>query len=106
MPRKIRVSALVLIVLVLATPAAGTVTDKRKQIHDKIGSLQGKVSHARHQKAALTSQISKITGRIRFLHSQIGDQTKKLDVLQAQLARHERILNLLNARYTVETQLL
>src|SRR3954464_530769 len=97
MPRAIRLSLLCALALVAAMPASGTVSDKRKQIHDKIGALENKVTHARHQKAVLTTQISRITGRIRLLQGEIASQSERLAGLQRQLAKHERILNRLNA---------
>jgi murein DD-endopeptidase MepM/ murein hydrolase activator NlpD len=106
MSRHLRLCLLLALALLLAAPAAGTVSGKRKRIHDKISGLQGKVSHARHEKAVLTGQISKITGRIRYLKGQIGTQSQRLDTLQAQLATHERALNRLNVRYNRQTELL
>jgi murein DD-endopeptidase MepM/ murein hydrolase activator NlpD len=106
MPRNLRLGLLLVLCLVVVAPASGTTNDKRKQIHRKIEHLQGKVSHARKQKAVLTSEISRITGRMRFLRSQIGSASAELDTLQTRLARHERILNKLNASYTRQTELL
>jgi murein DD-endopeptidase MepM/ murein hydrolase activator NlpD len=106
MSRNLRLGLLLLLCLVVVAPAAGTTSDKRKQIHRKIEHLQGKVSHARKQKAVLTSEISRITGRMRFLRGQIGTASVELGVLQTRLATHERILNKLNARYTVQAALL
>jgi murein DD-endopeptidase MepM/ murein hydrolase activator NlpD len=106
MPRNLRLGLLLVLCLVVVAPASGTTSDKRKQIHRKIEHLQGKVSHARKQKAVLTSEISRITGRMRYLRSQIGSTSAELDVLQTRLARHERILNKLNASYTRQTELL
>jgi murein DD-endopeptidase MepM/ murein hydrolase activator NlpD len=89
---------------VLVAPASGTITDKRKKIHQKIQSLQGKVSHAQRQKAVLTGDISRMTGRIRLLQGQIGTATQKLDGLQTRLAVHEKILNRLDVVYNQQTQ--
>src|SRR3954447_26699298 len=100
MSRNLRLGLLLLLCLVVVAPAAGTTSDKRKQIHQKIEHLQGKVSHARKQKAVLTSEISRITGRMRFLRGQIGTASVELGVLQTRLARHEVILNRLNAAHT------
>ena len=79
MSRNLRLGLLLLLCLVVVAPAAGTTSDKRKQIHQKIDNLQGKVSHARKQKAVLTSEISRITGRMRYLRSQIGTASTELD---------------------------
>src|SRR4051794_3864072 len=106
MSRNLRLGLLVLLCLVVVAPAAATTNDKRKEIHKKIEHLQGKVSHARKQKAVLTSEISRITGRMRYLRGQIGTASAELVVLQARLAAHERILNKLNASYTRQTDLL
>jgi murein DD-endopeptidase MepM/ murein hydrolase activator NlpD len=106
MPRNLRLLLLLALALVLAGPASGTVTDKRKKIQDKIQNLQGKVTQARKHEAVLTSDISKITGRIRLLQGQIGVASAHLDVLQAKLAKHEKILNRLNVAYTRQKDLL
>src|SRR3954451_4255695 len=106
MSRNLRLGLLVLLCLVVVAPAAGTTSDKGKEIHKKIEHLQGKVSHARKQKAVLTTEISRITGRMRYLKGQIGSASSELVVLQARLATHERILNKLNATYTRQTELL
>src|SRR3954451_1671470 len=106
MPRNLRLCLLIVLACVVVAPASGTTTDKRKKIHDKIQHLQGKVSQARKHEAVLTSQISRITGRIRYLQGQIGVATTRLDGLQVKLARHERILNKLNAAYTRQSTLL
>ncbi|MDX6516519.1 MAG: hypothetical protein QOH73_2185 [Gaiellaceae bacterium] len=106
MPRNLRLCLLLAFALVLAAPASGTVTDKRKKIQDKIQTLEGKLGTARHKHAVLTTQISRMTGRIRLLEGQIGTATARLDSLQARLAVHEKTLNKLNASYEVQTQLL
>jgi septal ring factor EnvC (AmiA/AmiB activator) len=106
MSRNLRLGLLLLLCLVVVAPAAGTTSDKRKEIHKKIEHLQGKVSHARKQKAVLTSEISRITGRMRYLKGQIGSASAELVVLQGRLATHERILNKLNATYTRQSELL
>jgi murein DD-endopeptidase MepM/ murein hydrolase activator NlpD len=106
MPRNARLGLLCALALVVAAPAAGTVQDQRGKINDKIQSLQGKVTHARAKKAVLTTQISRITGRIRLLEGEIGAQSAKLVVLQRRLAGHERVLNKLDADYTRQSQVL
>src|SRR3954449_1273402 len=106
MPRNLRLCLLIVLACVVVAPASGTTTDKRKKIHDKIEHLQGKVTQVRKHEAVLTSQISRITGRIRFLEGQIGTATTRLDALQVKLAKHEKILNRLNAAYTRQSALL
>jgi murein DD-endopeptidase MepM/ murein hydrolase activator NlpD len=104
MPRHLRPCLLLAFALILVAPAAGTVTDKRKQIHDKITHLQGKLGQARQKHAVLTTEISRITGRIRLLEGQISTATQKLDGLQQKLAVHERILNTLDVVYRRQTE--
>jgi murein DD-endopeptidase MepM/ murein hydrolase activator NlpD len=103
MPRSLRPCLLLAFALVLVAPATGTVSDKRKQIHEKITHLQGKLGQARQKHAVLTTEISRITGRIRLLEGQISTATQKLDGLQQKLAVHERILNRLDVVYRRQT---
>ena len=105
MPRTPRLCLLLSLVLVpvLAAPAAGTLKQKRAHIHDRIAHLQAKAQRAHKQHAVLTTQISRMTGRIRLLEGQIGTATTRLNALHAKLVVHEDKLNKLNVVFVAQT---
>jgi murein DD-endopeptidase MepM/ murein hydrolase activator NlpD len=99
-----RLAIAFLVMLVIATPALGDDVGRKHQIDSQIGTLQNHLASQKQQEAALRSQVTGYTTRIRALESQVGDVSLKLGTLEADLALHQKRLDALNALFRVQSE--
>lgn len=91
--------------LVLAAPAAGgDIYHRKREIDERISTLNQKIAHARVQTGVLTQQISVVTAKIRALQSDVTQAQSKLNALESQLAVHQQRLNSLNELFVLQTR--
>jgi murein DD-endopeptidase MepM/ murein hydrolase activator NlpD len=94
----------ILLLLLVAAPAAGDVGSRKHQVDARIDRLHQKIAGARAREGVLTGQISAMTTKIRGLEQQVGSATTRLDVLQRDLDLHQRKLDKLTQLFRVETR--
>jgi murein DD-endopeptidase MepM/ murein hydrolase activator NlpD len=94
---------LLLLTLLVATPAAGDVGSQKAAVDSKISQLQARIAAARAREATLSKQIAGVTTQIRALETRVGDVSNKLGVLQNDLALHQRRLDKLNELFRLQT---
>ena len=94
----------ILLLLLVAAPAAGDVGGRKRKVDARIDRLHQKIASARAREGVLTGQISAMTTKIRGLEQQVGSATDRLDVLQRDLDLHQRKLDKLTQLFRVETR--
>jgi murein DD-endopeptidase MepM/ murein hydrolase activator NlpD len=94
----------ILLLLLVAAPAAGDVGSRKRKVDARIDRLHQKIAGARAREGVLTGQISAMTTKIRGLEQQVGSATSRLDVLQRDLDLHQRKLDKLTALFRLETR--
>ena len=102
MARRI-VCSLVLLLLV-AAPASGGLSDRKQQLDEQVESLQSKAAAARAREEALRSEIATVSARIQSLEAEVGDVSTKLAVLEEDLALHQRKLDAVKELYRIQSE--
>jgi murein DD-endopeptidase MepM/ murein hydrolase activator NlpD len=103
MARRLFLTLLALALLV-ATPAAADLGDRKQSVDTKISQLQGRIAAARQREAALGAEIASVTTKIRALEAQVGDVSTRLAVLEDDLALHQRRLDKITALFDLQTK--
>jgi murein DD-endopeptidase MepM/ murein hydrolase activator NlpD len=98
-----RLTLLLVLALVAATPALADLGDKKAGVDAKLAQVQGKIARSRARANALGSQIAGLTSQIRSLEGRVGDVSSRLSALQSDLALRQRRLDKLNELYTLQT---
>jgi murein DD-endopeptidase MepM/ murein hydrolase activator NlpD len=92
-------------VLLLAAPAAaGDIHRKKREIDDRISSLNSKVAHAKTQEGVLTQQITVVDAKITSLQDDVARAQNRLNTLEGQLATSQRRLDRMTAVFAQQTR--
>jgi murein DD-endopeptidase MepM/ murein hydrolase activator NlpD len=102
MARRLCLSLVLLVVL--AAPAAGTQQAHALSNDERIRILQEKIVQAQAQEAALASEIASVETRIRDLESQVGGVTVRLTDLEHDLALHREKLERITRLFNLQTE--
>jgi murein DD-endopeptidase MepM/ murein hydrolase activator NlpD len=97
-----RLLPLLLVCLVVATPASADDYRRKREIDSRISTLNAKIAHARQREGVLTQEISIVTTKIRELEDDVASAQARLDALEAELALHQARLHELTERYRLE----
>src|SRR5438093_6725917 len=96
---------LLLLPLILTTPAAaGDVYQRKQAVEDRIQALHDQLAGARAQEGVLTSKISTLSGEIRTLEGQVSSASDQLVALERDLALHRQKLERLTQLYRLESR--
>jgi murein DD-endopeptidase MepM/ murein hydrolase activator NlpD len=97
---------LCLLCTLVFAPAAsgGDIHRQKRQLDEKISTLQDKVAQAKFQENVLTQQISVVNAKIRAMQDDVMLAQRKLNALEAVLAQHQERLNQLNALFKLQTR--
>jgi len=99
-----RVPPLLLLALVLASPASGTGPGERKQqVDQRLSRLHDKIAAARAREDELRAQIGAVSTKMRSLERQVVDVSARLAPLEQDLALHQRQLDKLNDLFRLQT---
>jgi murein DD-endopeptidase MepM/ murein hydrolase activator NlpD len=103
-----RVSLLLLLALVLASPAfgggGGDIYRQKRQIDERLSSLHSKLAHAKAQEGVLTQEITVVSGKIHGLQNDVAGAQRRLNVLDRQLAVHQQRLDRVQGLLDAETR--
>ena len=102
MARRLCLSLVLLVVL--AAPAAGIQQARAVSNDERIRMLQEKIAQAQAQEAALASEIASVETRIRELESQVGGVTNRLTTLERDLALQREKLERITRLYDLQTE--
>jgi murein DD-endopeptidase MepM/ murein hydrolase activator NlpD len=92
-------------VLLLASPAAGEdIHRKKREIDERLSSLQSKIAHARSQQSVLTQQISVVDAKITALQDDVARAQSQLSTLEGQLAASQRRLDQATQLFGLQTR--
>jgi murein DD-endopeptidase MepM/ murein hydrolase activator NlpD len=97
------VCSLVLALLV-AAPASGSLYDRKQRLDDQAQALQSKADQARAREEALRSEIASVSDRIQALEAEVGDVSSRLAALEEDLALHQRKLEAVKALYRLQSE--
>jgi murein DD-endopeptidase MepM/ murein hydrolase activator NlpD len=94
-----------LCMLVLASPASGgDIHRQKRQLDERISTLNSKLARARAQEGVLTEQISIVNAKIRALQDDVMGAQRKLNAIEVVLAQHQRRLDRLNSLFVLQTK--
>ena len=93
-----------LLLLLLAGPAAGQSYDRKRAVDDRIAVLNERIAATRAQEGALTEQISAVTEKIRLLQDDVGRASSTVEQLEAELSLHREKLTKLTTLLRFETE--
>jgi murein DD-endopeptidase MepM/ murein hydrolase activator NlpD len=99
-----RVTLALLCALVVATPAFGDDSGRKRSIDARISRLQGHLERQKERESDIRAQIAGVTTRIRSLEAQVGDVSLRLQTLEADLALHQERLDKLTELYRLQTR--
>ena len=97
------VCSLVLVLLV-AAPASGSLYDRKQRLDDQAQALQSKADQARAREEALRAEIASVSERIQALEAEVGDVSSRLAALEEDLALHQRKLEAVKALYRLQSE--
>jgi murein DD-endopeptidase MepM/ murein hydrolase activator NlpD len=92
------------LVLLLAAPAAGSIYDRRQSLQERIAEAQAKAEAARAREQSLAAEIASVSQRIRSLESEVGDVSTRLVALEEDLALHQRKLDALTELFNIQSE--
>jgi murein DD-endopeptidase MepM/ murein hydrolase activator NlpD len=98
-----RLSLLLVLALVAATPAFADLGDKKAGLDAKLAQVQGKIARSRARATTLGSQIAGLTSQIHALEGKVGDVSSRLAALESDLALRQRRLDKLDELYKLQT---
>jgi murein DD-endopeptidase MepM/ murein hydrolase activator NlpD len=91
-------------VLLLAAPAAGEdIHRKKREIDERLSSLQSKIAHARSQESLLTQEITVVDASITSLQDDVASAQSRLSTLEGQLAASQRRLDQATKLFALQT---
>ena len=97
------VCSLVLVLLV-AAPASGSLYDRKQRLDDQAQALQSKADQARAREEALRAEIATVSERIQALEAEVGDVSSRLAALEEDLALHQQKLEAVKALYRLQSE--
>jgi murein DD-endopeptidase MepM/ murein hydrolase activator NlpD len=98
-----RLSLLLVLALVAASPALADLGGKKASVDAKLAQVQGKIAQSRARAHALGTQITGLTSQIRVLEGRVGGVSSRLAALQSDLALRQRRLDKLDELYRLQT---
>src|SRR5215218_3299992 len=84
-----RLLPLLVLVLLVATPASADDYRKKREIDTKITVLHAKIARAKARESVLTQEISIVTTKIRALEDDVAGAQARVEAVERQLALHE-----------------
>src|SRR5262245_12569595 len=91
--------------LLLAAPAAGEdIYRKKREIDERISSLQSRISHAKAKEGVLTGEITIANAKIDSLVDDVERAQARLDTLEHELAASQRKLDRVTELYGYQTK--
>ena len=100
---RLSVCSLVLVLLV-AAPASGSLYDRKQRLDDQAQALQSKADQARAREEALRAEIATVSERIQALEAEVGDVSSRLAALEEDLALHQQKLEAVKALYRLQSE--
>jgi len=100
---RLLVCSLVLVLLV-AAPASGSLYDRKQRLDDQAQALQSKADQARAREEALRAEIATVSERIQALEAEVGDVSSRLAALEEDLALHQQKLEAVKALYRLQSE--
>ena len=97
------VCSLVLALLV-AAPASGSLYDRKQRLDDQAQALQSKAEQLRDREEALRAEIATVSDRIQALEAEVGDVSSRLAALEEDLALHQQKLEAVKALYRLQSE--
>jgi murein DD-endopeptidase MepM/ murein hydrolase activator NlpD len=98
-----RVACSLILILLAATPAWGSLYDRRESLQERIAEAESKAAAARAREASLSAEIASVSQRIRTLEAEVGDVSTRLVALEEDLALHQRKLDKLTELYELQS---
>jgi murein DD-endopeptidase MepM/ murein hydrolase activator NlpD len=98
-----RVACSLILILLAATPAWGSLYDRRESLQDRISEAESRLAEARAREASLTAEIASVSQRIRTLEAEVGDVSTRLVALEEDLALHQRKLDKLTELFELQS---
>jgi murein DD-endopeptidase MepM/ murein hydrolase activator NlpD len=99
-----RVAFLLLLALVVATPAAAdNVFGRKQRVDNKIAALTDKIAAARARERALAADIAAVSAKIRRLEREVGDVSRDLVTLEQDLALQKEKLRKITELWQLQT---
>ena len=92
------------IVLLVAAPASGSLYDRKQRLDDQAQALQSKADQARAREEALRAEIATVSERIQALEAEVGDVSSRLAALEEDLALHQQKLEAVKALYRLQSE--
>jgi murein DD-endopeptidase MepM/ murein hydrolase activator NlpD len=92
-----------LVVLLLAAPAAGDPGDEKARVDQQLSDLHARIDEAGRQAGVLTTDITALSDRVSAAEGQIASEEARLDALEAELAVRRDRLEELEARIADQT---
>jgi murein DD-endopeptidase MepM/ murein hydrolase activator NlpD len=91
--------------LLVAAPAAGEdIHRKKREIDDRISTLQSKIAHAKTQQGVLTQEITIVDAKITALQDDVARAQNQLSTLEGQLAASQRRLDRMTRLFGRQTR--
>jgi murein DD-endopeptidase MepM/ murein hydrolase activator NlpD len=97
-------AALVVVVAVAATPAAGDVYTRKQSVDARLSALHARIAQAQQRAQQLSAEIDSVSSRIHSLEGRVGDVSARLATLESDLALHKRKLDRLTELFRIETK--
>ncbi|HJU48757.1 MAG TPA: peptidoglycan DD-metalloendopeptidase family protein [Gaiellaceae bacterium] len=92
-----------LVVLLLAAPAAGDPGDEKARVDQQLSDLHARIDEAGRRAGVLTSDLTALSDRVRAAEGQIASEEARLEALEAELASRRTRLAELETRIADQT---
>jgi murein DD-endopeptidase MepM/ murein hydrolase activator NlpD len=93
------------LVLVLATPAAGQDPyDEKQDVDSRLAEVRAQLAEIESRESALNAEIGAVSGEIIALEREVGDVSSRLAALEHDLALHRRKLARITELYVLQTR--
>jgi murein DD-endopeptidase MepM/ murein hydrolase activator NlpD len=103
MPRRFAIC--LVLVLVLAAPAAGQDPyEEKEDVDSQLADVRAKLAEIESRENALTAEIGAVSGEILALEREVGDVSMRLAALEHDLALHRRKLARITELYVLRTR--
>ncbi|HEX7256169.1 MAG TPA: peptidoglycan DD-metalloendopeptidase family protein [Gaiellaceae bacterium] len=99
-----RIVCSLVLVLLVAAPASGSLYDRKERLDQQAQALQSKADAARAREEALRAEIASVSERIQALEAEVGDVSTRLAALEEDLALHQRKLEAVKALYRLQSE--
>jgi murein DD-endopeptidase MepM/ murein hydrolase activator NlpD len=99
-----RIVCSLVLVLLVAAPASGSLYDRKAALDRQAQALQSKADAARAREESLRAEIASVSERIQSLEAEVGDVSARLAVLEEDLELHRRKLEAVKALYRLQSE--